>query len=340
MKRMLIIIVVSIMVFSFVLAFATSCKTEIAESTVSEITSAEALSVETTASSVETGEKIKIGFTILCTDGFYIRKYIERFEEQVKNHGYDYVMLDCTFDTAKQVSQIDNLIAQKVDVMFVMPNDPKALIPGIKKAKEAGIPVLIVHDTIDPSGMQYAIGYAGASTELLGQQAAKLMNEALNNKGNIVVLGASWGANYGGLGIYEKGFKPTLSPEINILAEGDMGWDRAKSMGLMEDFLTKYDNIDGAFVFDDNTALGAIDAIKAAQREGIKVVSINGQKEAFDAIKAGDLYGTVKMDPVANVDKAFESLDLYLSGKEVPQYNYSESPIVTKENVDSIEPCF
>ena len=272
------------------------------------------------------------------TDGFYVKKYIQRYDELIAEKGYDSVMLDSGFDAAKQVSQMDNLIAQKVDIIFLMPNDPKALMPSAKKAQDAGIPVLSVHDKLDVTGEQYTIGFAGADSTKLGEGAGQLMNEALAGKGNIVVLGSSYAATYG-INIY-TGFKSKIPADIKILAEGDHGWDRAKALAVMEDFLTKYDKIDGAFSFDDNTGLGVIDAIKAAQRTGIKVVSINGQKEAFDVVKSGDLYGTVKLDPVANVNKAFESLELFLTGKAVPQYNYSDSPMVTKANIDKMEPSF
>ncbi len=87
-------------------------------------------------------------------------------------------------------------------------------------------------------------------------------------------------------------------------------------------------------------SLGAVEAIKTANRTDIVVVGINGQTEAFDAIKAGDLYGTVIQDPVANVDVAFQILAMYLAGEEVPDYTYSESPMVTTENVDSLQPAF
>ena len=322
MKRLTFAAIIIVLALILTISFLPGCKT----------------TTETAAETTEAGKPIKIGFTIVCTDGFYVKKLIERYNQQIEENGYESTMLDANFDTAKQVAQMDNLIAQGVDIIILMPMDPKVLIPSVKKAKEAGIAVLTIHDKVDPSAEQYTIGYAGADSRKLGEGAGILMEEALGGVGDIVVLGAYYGT--ASITALYDGFKSKISDGIKILGEGDHGWDRAKSMALMEDFLTKYDKIDGAFVMDDNTGLGAIDAIKAAQRTGIKVVSVNGQKEAFDAIKAGDLYGTVKQDPVAAVDKAFESIKLYLEGKEVPQYNYSESPIVTKDNVDSMEPSF
>lgn len=287
---------------------------------------------------IETGKKIKIGFTILCTDGFYIKKYIERYEELIKQNGYESVLLDCQFDPAKQVSQLENLIAQEVDVIFLMPSDPLALIPGIKKANEANIPVFAVHSKIDSSGNKYIVGFAGCDNVKLGEGAGELLNEAIGGKGTIVILGGSPGTMTAN--DLTAGFMSKLSPGVKVLATVDHGWDKSKALTLMEDLLTKYDKIDGVWSMDDNTALGAIEAIKSINRTGIKVVGINGQKEAFDAITKGDLYGTVMQDPVANVDVAFKILGLYLAGKEVTENTYSASPLITKKNVDTMQPAF
>ena len=73
--------------------------------------------------------------------------------------------------------------------------------------------------------------------------------------------------------------------------------------------------------------IGAIKAIKAAKRTGIKVVGINGQSTAFDAIKSGDMYGTVIQSPTANVEVAFKVLDMYLNKQTIPPYTYSESQL-------------
>ena len=108
----------------------------------------------------------------------------------------------------------------------------------------------------------------------------------------------------------------------------------------MENYLTVYDDLAGVWAMDDNMAIGAINAIQTQGREGIVVVGINAQEEAYDYIRSGALYGTVKQDASGNVDAAFEVLDLYLAGEEIPPNTYSESPMVTIDNVDEIEPAF
>ena len=80
--------------------------------------------------------------------------------------------------------------------------------------------------------------------------------------------------------------------DIKILAEEPADWSKDKALTVMQDLLTRHPDIDIVFGQDDPMALGALQAIKAAGVEGIKVFGVNGNKDACDAIKAGDMYGT------------------------------------------------
>ncbi len=283
-------------------------------------------------------DKLKIGFPISTTDGFYVTKYIERYDEQIAERGYDSVMLDSKFDVATQVSQIDNLIAQDVDVIFFMANDGNAALPAMQKCDAAGIPVIAVHNKLTEDAAAFTLGFAGANITTMGEGAGQLMDEALGGEGKIVIINGTPGESYAET--LKDGFMSQLSDGIEVLDTGDHGWDRSKATTVMENFLTKYDDIDGVWASDDNTAIGAINAITAAGRDGIQVVGINGQAEAWDYIKNGQMYGTVIQDAAGNVDCAFEVLDLYLNDQPIPEFTYSESPLVTKENVDTMEPAF
>ncbi|MDD5017420.1 MAG: sugar ABC transporter substrate-binding protein [Eubacteriales bacterium] len=299
-------------------------------------------SEEATVSTDTDDTALKIGFSIICTDGYYVVGLINRYEELIEEYGYDSVILDCQFDTATQVTQIDNLIAQDVDVIIVMPIDSLALITEIQKANEAGIPVFCVHSKIDESGEDYIIGFAGSDSVKLGEGAGSLMEEALGGEGNVVIMGGSPGSD--NANCLTEGFMSQLSSDITILTTVDTNWDRSTTTTLMEDLLTQYgDDIDGVWAMDDNIAIGAINAIEAAgytAGQDMVVVGINGQSEAWDYIKSGALYGTVIQDPAANIELTFDIIQQYLNGEEVEKYNYTGSPTVTIDNVNETDPAF
>ena len=333
MKKVIALVLTVLMVFAF-----TACTPKTAEQSQAQSSEAAAASQEASQPAVESTEKLKIGFSILCTDGYYIKKYISRYEEIIAERGYESVMLDCQFDTATQATQMDNLIAQEVDIIFLMPNDPVAIVSSMKKANEAGIPIIVVHQRADASGDQYSLGFAGADSVAMGAGAGSLMEEALSGTGSVVIIGGSPGSAYAT--DLTTGFMSKLSSTITILDTGDAGWDRSNATSLMENYLTKYDDLGGVWAMDDNMAIGAINAIQTQGREGIAVVGVNAQEEAYDYIRSGAMYGTVKQDASGNVDAAFAVLDLYLAGADIPANTYSQSPMVTKDNIDQIEPAF
>jgi len=86
-------------------------------------------------------------------------------------------------------------------------------------------------------------------------------------------------------------------PDIELLDSKPANWNRADGLKVMESFLQAYPQIDGAYVHSDDIAVGVIQAIKAAGREGIKIMSCDGPKENLDFIRSGDQYGTIAVEP-------------------------------------------
>ena len=217
MKKVTALILTVLMIFAF--AACAQQETEQSQAQTSEAAvSSEQPSEEASPPAAESTEKLKIGFSILCTDGYYIKKYISRYEEIIAERGYESVMLDCQFDTATQATQMDNLIAQEVDIIFLMPNDPVAIVSSMKKANEAGIPIIVVHQRADASGDQYSLGFAGADSVVMGSGAGSLMEQALSGTGNIVIIGGSPGSAY------------AVDPD-HRLHEPAFGYDRCAGYG-------------------------------------------------------------------------------------------------------------
>ena len=105
----------------------------------------------------------------------------------------------------------------------------------------------------------------------------------------------------------------------------------------MQDLLTRYPNINIVFGQDDPMALGALQAIKASGVEGIKVFGVNGNKDACDAIKAGDMYGTaMQLSYMVGVYTVRAAYDIY-KGRQVPTKMLAPTAPVTPENIAALE---
>jgi ribose transport system substrate-binding protein len=160
--------------------------------------------------------------------------------------------------------------------------------------------------------------------------------KALGGKGKMVVI-------IGKPGQYDvvqrtAGLKAAIADakaEIEILAEEPADWSKDKALTVMQDLLTRYPKIDAVFALDDPMALGALQAIKADGTEGIKVFGVNGNKDACEAIKKGEMYGTaMQLSYLVGVYTVRAAYDLHV-GRQVPAKILAPTAAVTPETIDS-----
>ncbi|NCO23904.1 MAG: D-ribose ABC transporter substrate-binding protein [Candidatus Infernicultor aquiphilus] len=215
--------------------------------------------------------------------------------EQAKVLDVDLVVMDAQNDPAKQVSDIEDLIQKKVDVILLNPTDADALVPAVEEANKAGIPILTIDRSVN--GGEVALHIASDNVKGGGMAAAYTV-EQLGEKGIVVELegitGASAARERG------QGFDTYIAKfsGIKLAAKQTADFDRAKGMSVMENILQAQPKIDAVFAQNDEMALGAIQAIKAAKRQKeMFVVGFDAVPDALDAIKAGDMKATIAQQP-------------------------------------------
>jgi ribose transport system substrate-binding protein len=256
--------------------------------------------------------------------------------EAAKLPDVDLIVMDAQGDIAKQSNDMDNLIAKAVDVILVCSLDGNAIVPSIKAAHDAGIPVLAISNEPASHGHQFLAGFSGPDDYAQGVIAAELMHDALDGKGNVVVIEGSLGQsttvlrNQG----FDDGLKK-LNSGIVVLARQTANWDPIRAKAVMEDYLTAYgEKINGVFSQDDNTAASAGEVVRAAGRgDVIKIVGTGGSKNGTQAIRDGLIYGTMDQSPSTDGRQALGfALDL-AAGKPLPaKRNIIPMPKITAEN--------
>lgn len=282
----------------------------------------------------------KLGLAAIGLNAPYLVGYMKGLEAEAKRLNLELITLDANFDAAKQASQMDDLINQKVDVIAVFPVDAKAIAPSVKKAYDAGIKLVATNSWADPSVLQDFQVFVGASMLEEAQMAARTMNEALNGKGNVVICEGSPGTDPA----YwrTKGFKDELAkiaPGIKILdSQPSKGWDKAACQANMDNFLTKYPQIDGAYGEDDTLATAMLQSAKAANRaDKIKFVGIGASIEGLKAIKSGEMYGTcTQSGPWEGLWTARVSRDVANGWPPMPRWLRTPVIQVNKTNVDQV----
>jgi ribose transport system substrate-binding protein len=239
-------------------------------------------------------------------------------------------------DLAGQVALVENAINRKVAGIVLAPSDPDALIPALKKAWEAKIPVVLIDSAASDAGKAYYQSFLATDNKTAGEMAAKALIDKVGTTGKIAVMSytAGSGSEIGRVGGFTDYIKKHSKLQIvgPFYSNSQMG----TALNQTTDVLAANPDLKGIFGANEPTAIGMGRALAQAGKAG-KVVAIG-----FDG--NADLQGFVKdgtIEAIA-VQSAFEMGNLgvktvaeIISGKKVPAFRDTGVLMVTKKNIDS-----
>jgi ABC-type sugar transport system substrate-binding protein len=251
----------------------------------------------------------------------------------------DFQVQDGQNKADNQITLMNTGIAGGVDCIFLQPADSVALAPSIRKARNAGIPVITLNiDAKESHAAHVEMNHYYGAGEI-----ADAMAKAIGGKGDVVILNAPPGITIRDL--RTNGFKDQIAkkyPDIKIVADQSAEWDRKKAQDLFNTMYAANPTIKGVYGVNDDMALGAVDAIKAKGLSGIAVFGNDGEKAALQAIEAGDLTGTQYTD-VWQQGRFAMSAGIVLASGGVNAESFGQQghvlmpyTIVTKENTQTI----
>jgi galactofuranose transport system substrate-binding protein len=220
------------------------------------------------------------------------------FKETATKLGVKLIFSDAQQKQENQISAIRSCIQQGVSVIALPPVVETGWDAVLQEAKDAGIPVIIVDRSVSADPSMYA-AHIGSDMEIEGKRSAEEFNKLLPNGGNILELSGTTGS--GAAVGRAKGFREALNPNIKILDSQTGNFTRAEGKPVMEAFLKKYgDQIDGVFFHNDDMAIGAVEAIKAAgiKPGDLKMVSIDGTRGGFQLMIDKWLDADVECNPL------------------------------------------
>ena len=263
------------------------------------------------------------------------------------NPDVEVVVLDAGGDVARQIAQMEDLIQQEVDAIIIWPTNGEAVIPAVRKAHSAGIPVVVTNSNIAEQGFDFVASFSGPDNVTQGARAAEIMCDKFKDMGiesEARVVQISGQPGYTTAIERQKGFDdrlPEVCPDVTLVETQPGDWNREKSQQVMEAFLVKYDDIDGVYAGDDNMGVGALNAAKAAGREGIIFVGATNFAVGYDAMAAGEYWGSIYQSPVDDAEATLKTAIDILNGEELPFLNYFDTPKITQDNMDEFtKPVF
>ena len=238
-------------------------------------------------------------------------------QSAVEAAGHKFLLVTAGEQTAvsTQVNQVEDLIAKKVDAIILNPMDGKAVVPVLKKAKAAGIPVIVVDSSVEKGNEGLYISYVGTDNFNAGVEAGKRLVKELNNRGNELVVRGANGSLAGDNRV--DGFKKGLEGSgLKIVGEQPGNWNNAVAMQVTENLLQANKSVQGLFTASDVMLEGILQAIGDANRSGIKILAVDGSKKAVDLIETGTVTGTMAQFPAKMGRIAVDTLLGVLDGSK------------------------
>ena len=291
-----------------------------------------------TSSLAHAQEGKRIGFMIWNTSVPFYSNLIKGANETAEKHGIKLDIQSGNGDLATQISVVQQFIAQQVDMILIAPSDPKGIVPVIRQANDANIPVMAVNTSADLSTGAKVVTYVGVDDFAFGQRQGELVVKAVGENAKIAYILGKLGTS--AQLAREAGLMDTLNkyPGIEIVEKQAADWDNSKALAITQDYLSKYQPGTIAAIVDQGPE-GVNGANFAAEngRTDVKFIMGDYPADVRNAIIKGTVYGTVNQDPAPQGVTAIEDAVLVLTGKadQVPTPNhFLELPTITQENVE------
>lgn len=210
---------------------------------------------------------------------------------------------------------------------------------AVQKAVDAKIPVVLINAEISQTGLAKAqIVSNNAQGATIG---AEEWAKAMNYKGTYVELFGKPSDN--NAQVRSDGYKAVISqyPDLKVVGKEIANWDRQQGQEKMESLLSKNPDVKGVIAGNDEMALGAINALKEAKKlDQVKVLGFDGNQDAVDAVKSGEMVATVLQPIVEGTKKAIAQLDSVIRTGEtgVPEEKQAiDCVLITKDNADKVD---
>jgi ribose transport system substrate-binding protein len=265
---------------------------------------------KSSSSSSNGNAKHTIGFAVSTLNNPFFVAMRDGAQKEADTKGVNLIVNDGSNDAAKQLSQIQDLIQQKVEAIILNPVSSQSLTSAVQMANKANIPVITLDRSVD--GGKIAT-FIASDNVAAGKMAADQLIKALNGNGKVVelqgVIGTSAERDR------EQGFDKEIATAkgIQIVAKQPANFDRSKALNVMQNILQSQPDVKGIFAQNDEMALGALKAVQASNKKDIAIIGIDGEKEAISNVQNGTMYADIAQQPaqegVLGVDNSLKLIN-------------------------------
>lgn len=283
------------------------------------------------------GKKIKVGFSQVGTTVAYRVAETNSIIEEAEKRGFEIFFTDAQEVTAKQVSDVEDLVAQGVDYIVMSPREFEGLTPAIDAAKKAGIPVILIDRAVAGEPGEDYVSLLAADCVWEGREAGEWVAKKTNGKATVVELTGTVGAS----AVIDRaqGFREGIEgyPDIEIVVSQTADFSRSAAQEVMENVIqARGGDFDVVYAHNDEMALGAAQALKAAGMtpgEDVILVGIDGEQDAYKAVLSGEMGATVFSSPYYG-PAVFDMIEKLIAGEEVEQLIELKGQLIDIDNAE------
>jgi len=259
----------------------------------------------------------------------------QSIKDEAAKRGIKLITTNAQSDLNKEIADIQGMIAQGAKVLIISPLNSEGLDPALKAAQAAKVPIMTIDRllTTKTACTDY-IGWIGSDFVEQGKRAADAMVQVTGGKGDVAILLGASGVNV--TVDRTQGFKDQLKAKnsgLKVVAEQTADFTREKGQKVTEQLITANPGISAIYAENDEMALGAVAALKAANKKAgdVKIITIDGTKGAVQGIVDGWVSGVIESNPRFG-PLAFQALEDFYGGKGVPEKTIISDKEYTAEN--------
>lgn len=282
------------------------------------------------SSTGEDGDGYVFGYTSMTQNNPFFITLEQAIREDVEANGDKLITTNPAMDVSLQINQIEDMIAQGIDAIYLNPVDWEGIRPALVMLKEAGIPI-INYDT-EVKDFDYVTAYVGSDNKNAGRVAGKDLVNKFPEGGEIAVLDSP---TMNSINDRITGFMEAIEGKgFKIVAQQDGKGDLETSLGITEDILQAHPDIIAIMGGNDPSALGALAAVKAANKKGITIYGVDGSPDAKAAIAAGEMTGTGAQSPISIGKESVKVAYKILKNEDFEEKVPVKTFLINGENVE------
>jgi len=259
-------------------------------------------------------------------------------EDEAKKLHVDVTVVDGQSNSSKQTSDVAAAVADNVDGIILAPTDVNALTPAVQDVVKANVPIVTVDRRVD--GLARPVPHVGADNVAGGAAMAKWVVDNFPNGARIVLITGQPGSS--SAIDRSRGIEQTFAkagPRYTIVASQTANWARDQGLTVAQNLLTSLGAAkpDVIIAENDDMALGAVEALRAANVGGVRVLGFDASPDALRAVRDGTMAASVEQSPSRQIRIALDQLVARIRTKAAIQGARIQPVLITRANLNQAE---